>query len=547
MVGVSVRAQFAAVAQMRWRMLLNSFRTKRGGFEAGARIFSRAFFGLIGLGIGIGLGFAGWQIAAHNSLRELSALLWAVMAFWQLVPITVASFQENADLSILLRFPVNFASYALFYILFGLFDIGSIVGGIALFGIWIGASVARPNLMGWITLALAIFAVFNILLTRMIFSWIDRWLAQRRTREILGGVFLFLMLGAQLLNPAFYGNPGRHRRVGPSHAMIMRHLKTVERVQAFLPPGFAADAIDGAGRHEPFLAGADLMLLALYAAATGSLLALRLGAEYRGESLGEAPRRTAKAVSATSGVRLEGPGPVAAVIEKEIRYLMRSGVMLYGLLAPLLIVFLFSGNGRGAGPGFRVQYALPIGVAYGFLGLTRFIYNNLGGEGGGIQLYFLSPTPLRKVLLAKNIVHTMIFLLELVLVCAIVIIRTGIPAPQMLFITFAWLLFAVPAQLAIGNVLSITMAYRMNMTRMSREQGATGNGLLSVLAQLVIFGLGAAVYLPLTLWGHENLTAPILLVMAAGSTFCWLRTLSNSDGMIAARRESLIATVYRAA
>lgn len=547
MAGVSIRVQFAAIAQMRWRMLLNSFRTKRGGFEAGARVFSRAFFGLVGLGIGIGLGFAGWQITSHDSLRELAALLWAVLAFWQLVPIMIASFQENADLSILLRFPVNFASYALFYILFGLFDIGSIVGGIALFGIWIGTSVARPELMGWITLALAIFAAFNILLTRMIFSWIDRWLAQRRTREILGGIFLFLMLGAQFLNPALYGNSGHHHR-GPAHAVIMQHFKTIERVQAFLPPGFAADAIDGASRHKPALAGADLLLLAVYVASAGALLGLRLGAEYRGESLGEAPRRTSKAVSPTSGgMRLEGRGPVAAVIEKEIRYLMRSGVMLYGLLAPLVIVFLFSNNGRGRGLEFRAQYALPIGVAYGFLGLTRFIYNNLGGEGAGIQLYFLSPTPFRKVLLAKNIVHTLIFLLELVLVCAIVIFRTGLPGPQMLFITFSWLLFAVPAQLAIGNILSMTMAYRMNMTRMSREQGATGNGLLSVLAQVVIFGLGAAVYAPLALWGHADFAAPILLVMAAGSIFCWVRTLSNSDGMLAARRESLIATVYRAA
>ncbi|HKU24823.1 MAG TPA: hypothetical protein VJQ54_05080, partial [Candidatus Sulfotelmatobacter sp.] len=323
---------------------------------------------------------------------------------------------------------------------------------------------------------------------------------------------------------------------------------TVERVQAFLPPGFAAEAIDGASRHEPFLAGADLLLLTLYAAGAGALLAVRLGAEYRGESLGEAPRRTAKAVStASGGVRLEGRGPVAAVIEKEIRYLTRSGVMLYGLLAPLVIVFLFSNNGRSHGPGIGTQYALPLGVAYGFLGLTRFIYNNLGGEGAGIQLYFFSPTPLRKVMLAKNIVHTLIFLLELVLVCTIVVFRSGLPGPQMIFITFAWLLFAVPAQLAIGNVLSITMAYRMNMTRMSREQGATGNGLLSVAAQVVIFGLGAVVYLLLAVWGHLDFTAPVLLVMAAGSTFCWLRTLAASDAMIAARRESLVEAVYRTA
>lgn len=545
MAGVSVRAQFSAVARMRWQMLLHSLRTRRGGFEAGARIFQQGFFALVGLGIGVGLGFAGWQIAAHESLRALAAPLWAVLACWQLVPITIASFQENSDLSIFLRFPVRFTSFALFYILFGLFDVGSLVGGIALFGLWLGACLARPGLIGWITLSLGLFAAFNILLTRMIFSWIDRWLAQRRTREILGGIFLFLLLGAQLLNPAFYGMT-EQQHFDQSHADIIVRLHTMVRAQAYLPPGFAADAIGDAGEHRPLLAGTDLVLLALYVSAAGVPLGLRLRAEYRGESLGEAPRRTAKA-PARESTRLEGPGPVAAVVEKEIHYLMRSGVMLYGLLAPLVIVFLFSERERGHGPGFGAEYALPLGVAYGFLGLTRFIYNNLGGEGAGIQLYFLSPTPFRKVMLAKNIVHTGIFLVELALVCGIVAFRAGLPDTIMLAATLAWLLFAVPAQLGIGNILSITMPYRMNMTRMSREQGATGNGLLSVLAQVVIFAIGAAVYLPLLYVGHSNLAAPILLAMAAGSTYFWLRTLMGSDAMIAARRESLMASVYKAA
>jgi len=128
--GVNLRTQYAAVAAMRWQLLLNSLQTKRGGFELGARILSQGFFALVGLGIGLGLGFGAWQIMAHDSPRMLAALFWPVLIFWQVVPIMVTSFRENADLSIFLRFPVSFPSYALFYILFGLFDIGSLVGGI---------------------------------------------------------------------------------------------------------------------------------------------------------------------------------------------------------------------------------------------------------------------------------------------------------------------------------------------------------------------------------------------------------------------------------
>jgi ABC-2 type transport system permease protein len=553
-VDINVSDQYRAVAQMRWRMFLNSLRTRRGSFELGARVVMQLFFALIGLGIGLGLGFAAWQMATHSSLRMLAVLLWPVLIAWQIIPVTIASFQENADLSILLRFPVGFESYAAFYILFGLFDIGTLVGGIALFGVWIGASAAQPQLFFWITLAVALFGAFNILLTRMIFSWLDRWLAQRKTREILGGVFLFLVLGLQLLNPALHQH--RHGNEVTREAVI-RTIHTADRVQSFLPPGLAANAIANAHAGKPLRAAAQILFVALFAAAAGTLLGIRLHAEYRGENLGEAPSQTAKiARPATQRHLLElrtpvaltrstGSGPIAAVVEKEFRYLMRSGIMLYGFLAPLFIVLIFSGSSRGA-HGFGGQYALPIGVAYSFLGLTRFIYNNLGGEGAGIQLYFLSPTPFRKVMLAKNLVHTSIFIVELALVCVIVAVRAGMPTPQIIAVTCCWLVFAVPAQLGIGNLLSITMAYRMNMTRMSREQGAPGNSLLSLLAQLIIFLIGAAVYLSLARTGHANLGAPALLLLAVGSVLFWLRTLANSGSMAEARREDLITTVYRA-
>lgn len=544
---VRARDQFRAVAEMRWRMFLSSLRTRRGSFELGARIVMQGFFALIGLGIGVGLGFGAWQVASHSSLRYLAVFLWPVLIAWQFIPITIASFQENADLSIFLRFPITFRSYALFYILFGLFDIGSIVGGIALFGIWVGVAISRPALIPWLTPSLALFALFNIFLTRMIFAWIDRWLAQRKTREILGGIFLFLMLAAQFLNPAFHQGgryPGEIYR-----AKIEQRIETLRRVQGALPPGLAANAVAAGQEQKPLAASANLLFLACFTAAAGAILGIRLRAEYRGENLGEAPSRTTK-VNPTRARKslLEGSGPVAAVIEKEIRYLMRSGVMLYGFLAPLVIVFLFSnGSHAGRANGFNGEYALPIGVAYSFLGLTRLIYNSLGAEGAGIQLYFMSPTPFRKVMLAKNITHTMIFIAELILVCIIVGFRVGMPDQQILILTVCWIVFAVPAQLAIGNILSITMAYRLNMTRMSREQGAAGNSLLGLLTEVLVFGAGVVVYLPLRATGHTNLAGPILLGLAACSIFFWLRILSNSARLVESRKETLITTLYRAA
>lgn len=554
MARVSRWTQYLAVAEMRWNMLRHALRTRRGGLEIGARVVSQGFFALLGLGLGTGLGVTAWQITMHDSPRMLAALLWVVLVVWQVVPVTIASAQQNSDLRELLRFPVRLETYVLLYLLSGLLDISSVVGGIALLGVWVGASVARPELAGWLALALALFAAFNVLLTRMIFAWIDRWLQQRKTRELLALIFVFVLLGVQLLNPAFYSHGRKAHSL--SQAGVTHTLHEVDSVQRWLPPGLAADAVASLHpghkqKSDPAAAVAEYLLLVIYAGAAALPLVVRLRSEYRGESFGEAPAASAHPVHAGGRGLIQGSGVVAAVVEKEIRMLMRSSMLLYQFVAPLVIVFLFSGHGRnGFNAAFGTRgvgdFALPLGVAYSFLGLTRFVYNNFGGEGAGIQFYFLSPAPLRKVVLAKNIVHCMVFLAELVLVCIIVVWRAGVPSTAICVATFCWLLFAVPAQLAVGNAMSLMLPYRLNLTRMGREQGAGLNSILSLVSEVVVVAVGGAVYLPLARMGEPGLAVPILLILAAASIFAWRRGLARTEILAQERQETLIHALCKA-
>ena len=526
--GPVARAQYGALAQLRWQMLSNGLRFRKGALELGVRTLGFLIYGFTGVVLGGGLGFGAYVLTANHEWRYVPLLFWATFVLWQMIPVMMASFQEQFDLGSLLRFPVSFGSFFLLYAVFGLADISTILGGLCCLGIWVGITVALPQLFVWTTLTVVLFAVFNVLLVRAIFAWIDRWLAQRKTREIMGAIFMVLVLSLQLLNPALHGNFPRFHQ--PSHKEAVRNvqhyremqaqyepwLKRANAVQKWLPPGLAAESLrQAAGQDRGIATGTALGsfgLIGLYALVAGVVLAARLKAEYRGESLGQAPKRTKAVpirarlaagaptnstarVGRTHGRLPAGWGPLGAVMEKDLRTLMRSIPQLYVLGAPLLMVFIFGSMFRSsAGGGHSFMLALPVCMAYSMLGFTQLFANNLGTEGAGIQLLFLSPAPFRTVLLAKNLFHAMLFGVDALVAGILVSLRLGKPDSAVLVGTIAWLLFALPANLAVGNIFSITMPFRVNPGRLTRQRGSQANALLSLLTQLAVMVVGALVF-----------------------------------------------------
>ena len=454
------RMQYAALARMRWSMFRNGVHSRKGAIELGANIGMTLLYSVMGLGMAFGLGAGAFQIASGGNWKFLPILFWIVCFLWQIVPVSMASFQQQFDPGGLLRFPVSFGGFYLLHLIFGLVDASTIMGAFCCTGLLIGVSVVRPDLFGWMALALIVFAAFNVFLVRAIFAWIDRWLAQRRTREILTAVFFAALLAMQLLNPALgmvkYQNPNS------AAAKVVREHRAVTlgpwinravEVQRWLPPGLAASMVEEAQADKPAQSLASLALLGIFVLGTGGVLAARLRSEYRGESLGEAPARK-EAQRRRGAWLIDGSGPMAAVMEKELRTLMRAMPFLYSLGAPLLMVFVFSSMFRTHHSITKFPIALLLFLAYGLVGFTQLLYNNLGGEGAGIQFLFLSPTPIRTVILAKNLFHSGLFAVEAVIICAISAWRFGLPEPVALAAMLCWLLFAMPAHLAAGNLFS---------------------------------------------------------------------------------------------
>jgi ABC-2 type transport system permease protein len=551
------------MAALRWHMFVNGLRSKRGAFELGARTVSFVLYAFMGLGLGTIMGAGAYALASGEKWQFLPAVFWVACILWQVGPVMLASFQEQFDLGILLRFPVRFRSYYLLYVVFGLADVSSIIGALCCLGIWVGVTMARPELFAWTALALAAFAAFNILLVRAVFVWIDRWLSQRKTREIVGALFMIFLLSLQLLNPAL--RQKRHQqpltpqdRVENFRRMRIEYapwVKTAYAVQQGLPPGLAARALRQARYRQPVGALASLGVLGLWALAAGSVLARRLRAEYRGENLGSAPKRETSRAKTSSvraslvrregGWRLGGSSPIAALMEKEARSLMRTLPLLWAIGAPLLMVLVMASVYRSNASGTPFSYALPFYVAFALMGFTQMFSNSLGAEGAGIQLLFLSPTPIRTVFLAKNLFHFLLFWLDALLVGILTTLRLGWPQGVTVAATAAWVLFALPCCLAVGNIFSLRMPFRIHPGRMTRQRGSQANALSSMLLMLVVMAVGAVVLGLCWLFDTPWMAVPVFLALSGAAVFVWLRGLGNVDRLANQRRDSLLATLMK--
>lgn len=324
-------------------------------------------------------------------------------------------------------------------------------------------------------------------------------------------------------------------------------------MQQWLPPGLAARAVRQAQEERPAAALVELGVLGLWVLGAGGVLARRLQSEYRGENLGAAPKRETGRTKARAhagrregGWRFGGSGPLVALVEKEARALLRTLPLLWALIVPVLMVLvlasLFRGGSMGAG---AFPYALPLYVAYALLGFTQLFYNNLGAEGAGIQLLFLSPTPIRTVFLAKNLLHSLLFGLDALLAGILASVRLGTPSGATVAATAAWVLFALPCSLTAGNYFSLTMPFRINPGRIARQRGSQANALSSVLAQLGMMVVGGAVFT--ICWWLDNLwlATPVFLALGAGAILMWLRGLSKVSAIANQRRDALLAALMK--
>jgi ABC-2 type transport system permease protein len=538
------RPQLAAVAELRWRTFVNSLRTFRGRLELASRIFVSLAFVAGGVGGAIGLGGAAWFLLLQGNAEWLGALLWPVFLFWQLFPLMATAFTQNVDSSNLLRFPLSYRSYFLIRLVYGSMDPATAVASLWLLGIDIGIAVARPSLIPWATIVLLTFALVNLILARMLFAWLERWLAQRRTREIIGILFFLFILSFQLIGPliAVY----EHRSI-PETRILGHKLSNAQRP---LPPGLAAAAIAGTAQGQRGSSVVPFVLLGCWGIAFLWLLNFRLRSEYRGENLSESEGRkafTGGLQAIRPGWNLPGfPEPVAAVFEKELRYLSRSGPMLFTLIVPLFMLAVFRSSGKNEGlfahnPGLT----FPLGAAYSLLLLTNLSYNNFGADGGGTQFFFASPVRFRQIMLGKNLAHTAVFAVEVVLVWLGTCLLYRPPSLGVTLATLAGILFVLPIDLAAGNLFSIYSPSRVEAGVFGRQRASLTTVVASFGIRGALFGVGAVMLWIARSYGNSWRELVVFLLPATFGFAVYIFALDRVDGMALNHRENLMSSLGR--
>jgi ABC-2 type transport system permease protein len=554
------RAQFAALAKLRWHIFRNAFRRKGGGGELVARIILFPILGVVAFGPIIGAGYGAYFLVSSGRIAMLPILTWALFALWMLVVLNIAPPGLSFDINTIIRFPLSFPRYLTARIVFGLLSASTVIGTLAVLSAAIGIAIAKPSLAPWSTLVLATFALANIFFTRMVLVWVERWLSTRRAREIFTAFFLFASLGFQYINLNFNpGLQGRHHRASSHLPLLRKIFHAIQPIAAFLPPGLTASSIVRYSQSHFFAAAALLFGLALFGTLFFSVYAWRMHREFRGENLSEvtqpnqpAARRPApypqtahipnSALIPTHTFGLNST--VIACLQKEFIYLRRNINQLYGFVAPIFMVFLFAN--RLSVSGRFGNFIFPVAIAYSVLGVSILSYNALGMDGSGVQLYFMAPARMRDIFLAKNLTGFLLNLVELVVIFAVIAFVAHPPALVIALATICWLLFATFINGAVGNLRSLAAPKKIDLTKASRRQASQLSVLIALGILVACAGIGFAVLVLAADFGRPWLMVPILLALAIAAFTFYLVVLNRLDTIALNHREALAEELCKA-
>ena len=570
------RAQFAAIAWLRWRILWNSFRRKGGAAEmVGVVLLALLFLGMV-FGFVVGSGVGAYFMVVKGHLTWIVGLLWGIFVLCQLLNIQLGQPTTTFDPTQLIRFPMKVETYVGIRLFFGLLTPANVAGTLTSLAVAVGIGLAKPGLWLCALITMAVFAATNVLFSRMIFAWVDRWLSTRRAREVFTAIIFAGSLGIQWANFTF--NPAyNHDRRTHAYAVSQQKFgfvgQLVVRVRPWLnplPPELASTSLVKAKQASIGGFAGYTLAAALWAGLFLLVFALRMRTEFRGENLSDSAGAGTREATTAKVVRVSGSAAVApvgvvsqsgefavasrarvwAVIEtvlgKEILYVRRNTGILYGLVMPIFLVLIFAGK-FAARAGESSIWVFPAAVAYTLLAICPLSYNSLGLEATGAQLYFIAPVRMRDILLAKNLLGSLMALAEIALIFVIISYMSGVPSLQTAVAAVFWAVGTLAVNMIFGNQRSITSPKRVDPQKTMRRQASQVSALIAMAVMMVSSGVAAGVFFLCFRMHSMWALVPVFAAFAAVGVWLYLQSLKTIDRFALDHREELLLELCKAA
>jgi hypothetical protein len=547
-------SQLLTLIWLKWRLLRNSLRSSKAVVNRAASILGMLIALFLALIVAAILGFAAYALSqpdalGHEFRRNVSpsasaefiffSMFGLIYLMWATVPLSIGG-SKQFDAGKLLMYPITLRKLFAVDFLSELTTLHSVFAIPAVIAICAGVAFGTGHTR---TAPLAAFPaiLFGVALSKWLSTTIGSLLRRKRAR----GETLVALIGAVAgLSAAVAG------QIAP---ILFKHAESIQWLR-WTPPGAAAYLLVGPTNDTLGYALAFVTL-----SAYGVALVIATYWIARRAALGMEGKRRQKIVVAETATGYSGwqlplvSAELSAVVEKEVRYLMRNAQVRMMALMPLILIVIRAVNAqrwgaapRPAPPGSFLTYGSGLlatgGVLYVFLILAGLSCNHFAFEEGGMRTLILSPIDRRKVLLGKNIAITMLALIfATILLTLNTIVFGDLDASKLLFIALSFVSFAALSAM-MGNWLSIRFPKRMRFGKRLNVSGVAG---LLLIPMVIVLGtppvLATLVGLYMRSLLYEYVALFVFAVLAIGFYFLML----NFQGRSLAKREIDILEAVR--
>jgi ABC-2 type transport system permease protein len=472
--------------------------------------------------------------------------LMAVCIYWQAMPVLSASMGSSLDLRKLLVYPTpheKLFEIELLLRVTNALEIVMLLGGAAI-GLLRNPACGGSKVFPSLAAAALVFALFNVFLASGTRSLLERLLARRKVRELVA-----LLLALTWVGPRFFMMTGTKPTwlQGAGAAMSSFGWPWSAAARAALPLGQSMGS--------SVLSWLSLFIWVGLAAWFGRTQFER-NLRYDTLAAQATPLKPASARTRLWSERfyrvpaLLWSDPLAAIVEKELRTLMRSPrfrlVFVMGFTFGLMFWLPMVLRRNHSNPGFLAHNFLTIVCIYAMTLIGQVTYwNCFGIDRSAAVFYFAAPQPISRTLLGKNIACLFFLYMEAIVLTALTFaVRVNFSLGQAVE-TFAVIGICAAYVMALGNLSSVHYPRALSPERVSQSGGGNrAQALVGLFYPVVLLPVVLA-YIARYAFDSEAAFVMVLSIAAGlAAIFYWL-AMDSAVKAATSRRQAIIEELSR--